>query len=58
MYYDQPFWYSFVIAASCSVYIPYVLTCFLCRCGHDGIIHGGFAATILDEMLAYVVDIR
>lgn len=24
-------------------------------CGHDGIIHGGLAATILDEMLAYVV---
>ncbi|OBZ82935.1 Uncharacterized protein C26H8.11c [Choanephora cucurbitarum] len=23
-------------------------------CGHDGIIHGGLAATILDEMLAYV----
>ncbi|KAG1293735.1 hypothetical protein G6F66_005828 [Rhizopus arrhizus] len=23
-------------------------------CGHDGIIHGGFAATVLDEMLAYV----
>ncbi|KAI9251598.1 HotDog domain-containing protein [Sporodiniella umbellata] len=23
-------------------------------CGHDGIIHGGFAATILDEMLAYI----
>ncbi|KAI8887029.1 hypothetical protein K501DRAFT_321570 [Backusella circina FSU 941] len=22
-------------------------------CGHDGIIHGGLAATILDEMLAY-----
>ncbi|CEP11389.1 hypothetical protein [Parasitella parasitica] len=23
-------------------------------CGHDGIIHGGLAATVLDEMLAYV----
>ncbi|KAG2230406.1 hypothetical protein INT48_008770 [Thamnidium elegans] len=23
-------------------------------CGHDGIIHGGLAATILDEVLAYV----
>ncbi|KAI8982246.1 HotDog domain-containing protein [Mycotypha africana] len=23
-------------------------------CGHDGIIHGGLAATLLDEMLAYV----
>ncbi|KAI8097974.1 HotDog domain-containing protein [Gilbertella persicaria] len=23
-------------------------------CGHDGVIHGGLAATILDEMLAYV----
>jgi acyl-coenzyme A thioesterase PaaI-like protein len=27
------------------------------RCGHDGVIHGGLAATILDEMLAYVVSI-
>lgn len=24
-------------------------------CGHDGIIHGGLAATILDEALAAVV---
>lgn len=23
-------------------------------CGHDGIIHGGLAATILDEALAYI----
>ncbi|KAI8385649.1 HotDog domain-containing protein [Blakeslea trispora] len=23
-------------------------------CGHDGIVHGGMAATVLDEMLAYV----
>ncbi|KAI7882812.1 HotDog domain-containing protein [Mucor mucedo] len=23
-------------------------------CGHDGVIHGGLAATVLDEMLAYV----
>lgn len=28
------------------------------RCGHDGIIHGGLAATVLDEMLAYVVSVR
>jgi acyl-coenzyme A thioesterase PaaI-like protein len=26
-------------------------------CGHDGIIHGGLAATILDEALAGVVSI-
>lgn len=26
-------------------------------CGHDGIIHGGMAATILDEGLASVVSI-
>lgn len=26
-------------------------------CGHDGIIHGGLAATMLDEALACVVSI-
>lgn len=25
-------------------------------CGHDGIIHGGLAATVLDEALAAVVN--
>jgi acyl-coenzyme A thioesterase PaaI-like protein len=29
---------------------------FFRRCGHDGVIHGGLAATVLDEMLAYVVS--
>lgn len=26
-------------------------------CGHDGIVHGGLAATILDEALACVVSL-